>query len=386
MAQGGARSATEAGLSPNGRPRVRRRTSDAMQQDNADPLAEADAAPEARPYEVCPVQGVDVLKVVNSAFDSTGALSCDTADKVVVLQNSIRQQLDVDHYHGGVAGLIAAVFSIPVTVQHPTMEHLQTALGSAPAAKQAVDNGKTVAALRTLFGTIRSQIFSMGPALQSSQTELPQLLDTWENTVSQLHALVAAAMSVRHNNLGLLDTAIVQAKPYEDQTEDVKLQCVLTSRIRMQKALLINNGATRQLAREMIVELSGGERMHTHVWQPLFTSTEEELKRIGSTSATSGEPLTVKLWCRYNHIEGVKIEDTLFSKESTVNNCEKYISGLPSLQLSPPQLGLFCFGTEGGRGALVDIFAEKVSGMLTCLHAPCHDLGACSRVAFLCRW
>ena len=391
MAQGESRSASQAGLSPDHRPVRRRRVSDGSisqsvelgvrspglspeepeaqpQQpesehgDLADPLACADAAQPKRPFEVAGVHGSDVFALLNSSNGAGSTLlACSTADEVEAVHCSLKQQMDTAHYQGDcLLGLAAAMFAVTVSSERPQAQDLVAALRERAADSVVADASQVLAGLRSVLGTLRCKLHSMGASLQHLQRDLPLLLDQWGHTASKAFVCLLAALTAASGRADVMDVGCVLGKPFDELPDNVKLQTILTGRLQQQGAKLVSSGTNKLLVTQRSVKLAGEVTMWTHVWQPLYKAVTTEQRGTGSTDHNSGEPLDVRVWCTQNHTQGDALEDSLFSRKAVLSDCEQYISNLPLLQLSPPQVGLFCFACPGGEGAIVNMLTEQV--------------------------
>ena len=332
-------------------------------EEAADPLAGADAAQPRRPFEVAAVHGSDLFRLLNNHDHGAGSdlLACSTAEEVEVVYSSLKQHMDTAHYQGEcLVGLTAAMFSVTLASEQPQAQDLKAALCDQSADRIAADASLVLAAFRSLLGTLRSKLHSMGASLQHMQRELPMLLEQWGHMASKVFVCLLTALTHASGRADMMDVGCVLGKPWDELPDNVKLQMLLMGRLQHQGAKLVTSGTAKLLVTQRSVQLAGDATMWTHVWQPLYKNVTAERRGTGSTDHNSGEPLDVRLWCTQNHTEGDVLEDSLFSRKGVVGDCEQYISNLPSLQLSPPQVGLFCFACPGGEGAIVDMLTEQV--------------------------
>ena len=306
-----------------------------------------------------------------SAGSAAECAELRSAEAVVSVAAALKVQMDPAHYRGvGYTGQIAAMFGYELPQAEPTPADLAAfLLGAGQPLKQLKDDaGRVSARLQSLLSTLRDRLHSMGSAVQELRQELPLLLDRWNVSVTLLHVMVLATLSLHSGDCTLVSDSTIRAKPFEQECDDVKLQKVMLGRLQEQGRMVKETGGAYVLCHHLIVDLGNGRKMPTHVWPPLF---RDKLKHTGTSVPESGTHLEVKMWLDCNQAVGDPIEHQLFSSRTRVANCADYIGTYPPLQLSEPNISMFSFA-GAGTGAILNVLTEEVRlCRTTCRYALC---------------
>ena len=315
------------------------------------------------------MQGVDVFAEIHRGTAGSGdgdqaavavppcCADMDSAEVVEKVAEALKVQMNPAHYKGqGCVPLVAAMFGYSLQQQEPTMENLVAYLFERSAALPSLkdDAGRIAASLRSVLSTLRDRLNSMGSTVQHLRPELPQLLACWNTDVTRLYAMLMGLLACLSGNQSLLNDAIVLAKPFEDQPDEVKLQTIMLRRLLQQRSMVTELGLTKVLCRQLVKDLGEGRAFQTHVWEVLHYQKEDP-----SGCIKEGKALDLETWVYANQVVGDDLEHQLISKGKRVEECAKYLGMYPPLQLTVAEPHMFSF-SGSGSGVVFNVLTEQV--------------------------